>query len=171
MINNYFIQISDCSEKISDPLNHFFIALMFIFIIFSIIGVIFFAKWLTLGPKVKSKFSSIFGKNKNSFEKNGIKIKGKEVIIDENYISEINEKIKNANTPQELLEYQILLEEHKKQTDDIRKKIKEKEDQKLDKLEQKRKNKELSKNAKEEAKMLKKEYKDKKIEEKKIKEK
>ncbi len=147
-------------EPYSDGVDYFLLFLMFAFIIGAVIAVIFFAKWLTLGPKVKHKFNQWFGKDKNAGNTEGVQVKGGEIIIDAGYVDEINAKIKAAKTPQELLEYQLLLEKHNKKADEAKAKIKADEEAKLAKLQEKEELRAAREEAKKEAEILKKQQKE-----------
>lgn len=121
----------DKGVKMSDPLEHFFVALLFIAIIAFAIAVIFFAKWLVLGPWFRKKWNKITGSNKEKVE--GVKVVNGEVVVDEEYISDIDKKIAAAETPQELLEAQLLKEKVEKERIRLNDEQKEKENKKLEK--------------------------------------
>ncbi len=96
--------------QIPDELNHFLVALLLLIIIFAALGIWLFAKWLTASPWFKRKYKKIFKKEKDNVE--GIEVVKGEIVVDANYINELDEKIKNAETPQKLLELQYLKEEN-----------------------------------------------------------
>lgn len=121
--------------QISDELNHFLVALLLLLIIFLAIGIWLFAKWLTAGPWFKKKYNKLFKKEKTAAE--GIELVKGKVVIDSNYVDELENKIKNAETPQELLELQLLKESHEKEKIRLEKEVADKEIAKLDKLQQK----------------------------------
>lgn len=150
--------------NIPDTVNYILIAFMLLSIIIIVICIIFFAKWLTMGPKLKAKWRKIIGKASGDKGLDGVKIKGKLVVIQDGYVEEIREKIKNAQTPQELLEYQIQLENHNKQKNISETEIKVKENEKLEKVEAKAESKILKAEAKIESTKLKSEEKVKKQE-------
>lgn len=151
--NNYFVEITP--YVLSDGLNYFLLFLLFAFIILSIVAVIYFSKWLTLGPKVKNRWAKIIGKNKGPSVVDGVQVKGGEVIVDADYVNDINRKIKEAKTPQELLEYQLLLERHNKQAEEAKAKIRADEEAKLAKIQEKEELKRAREEAKKEAEILK----------------
>lgn len=122
-------------QKLSDPLNHFLVALLLILIIFAVIAIWIFAKWLTAGPWFKRKFNKLFKKKETGND--GVELVKGEVVVDNQYLISIDEKIKNAETPQELLELQLLKENHLKEKERLEKEIAEKEAEKLAKLQQK----------------------------------
>ncbi|NQX83247.1 MAG: hypothetical protein HRS50_00840 [Mycoplasmataceae bacterium] len=154
MINLLIAKISIYNNQLDDGLNYFLIFLLFTLIIIRVIIIIFFAKWLTLGPKIMKKWHNI--KNRNSEKSfDGVKVKGKQIIVDQEYIVDIEEKIKKAETPQELLEYQILKENHEKQKIKAEKSVKEKEDVKLEKIEAKANRSRINSEAKSEAEKIK----------------
>lgn len=158
--NNEYLR-SSSQAGLSDGLNYFLIFLMFFLIIAAVIFFIMFAKWLTVGPKLKKRWNKLFNKVDPNAE-NGIKIKGKEVVVDDQYIVEIEKSIAEAKTPQELLEQQIKLENHNKQKLLAEEKIKKDEQEKLEKLESKEERKKLNTEAKQTAKELKKQEKERK---------
>ncbi len=121
--------------QIPDELNHFLVALLLLIIIFAALGIWLFAKWLTAGPWFKRKYKKIFKKEKDNVE--GIEVVEGEIVVDANYINELDEKIKNAETPQELLELQLLKEKHEKEKLRLEQEIADKEAAKLAKLQEK----------------------------------
>ncbi len=139
----------------SDGLNYFLLFLLFGSIIVSVVVVIYFAKWLTLGPKVKAMFSK---KARNEMVE-GVQLKGKEVIVDANYEEELRKKIAESHSPQEKLDYQSKLESHMKQKAKAEAEIKAAEEAKLAKLEEKEERQRIQQEVKEEAKKYKEESK------------
>ncbi len=144
---------------ISDGWNYFFLFLLFAFIIISVVVIIYFAKWLTLGPKFKKKWAKRLGRNKGDNHVHGVQVKGKEVVIQADYEDELREKIANSHSPQEKLDYQSKLDSHIKQKAKAEKEIREAEEAKLAKIEEKAERARIQKEAKDEAKKLKEEYK------------
>lgn len=136
------------ASELSDGLNYFLIFFFFAMIIILVFCIIAFAKWLTWGPSWKRKWNKLIGKSSSKKGQEGVKVKGKEIIVDESYIIEIDEKIKKAETPQELLEHQISKEKHEKQKIKAENEIQEKENLKLEKLESKDNKKRLKQEAK-----------------------
>lgn len=162
----YYVQTA---TQMSDSLNEFLVALLLLIIIFVAIAIWLFAKWLTAGPWFKKKFNKMFKRNKDDSSEGINVVKGK-VVVDQNYIDEIDEKIKNAETPQELLELQLLKETNEKERIKLEKEIAEKDAEKLAKVEKKQdkariksemkeKQKEFKANEKEKKKEIKKEEK------------
>lgn len=163
MLRNYDYVIDSTIRSIeNDFVNYTLIFLLFFFIIIFVIVIIYYAKWLTLGPKLKRRFSKIFGKFKKKKSIDGVTVKGKDILIDSNYIEEIELKIKNAETPQELLDLQAQRDKHNKQVEFLEKQIKQKEEQKLEKIKMKEERSRISKEMKEQSSKLKKEQKEQK---------
>ncbi len=127
--------------------HYLLLSLLFTLIIGFIIFVIFFAKWLTAGPKLKSKYRRITSKITGKKTPGKVTVKGGEIVENIDYLNEIDKKIKNADTPQELLELQILKENHEKSKIDAQNKIREKEDSKLEKINKKIEQKRIRKEA------------------------
>lgn len=142
-------------DSISNGLNYFFIFLMFFCLIGFSIFIICFSKWLTMGPKFKAKLHKIKSKlfGKKDFE--GVVVKKGEVVVDFDYIKEVEEKIKTANTPQELLELQLVKDGHEKAKISAKEKIKLDEDSKLQKINDKSEKGRIRKEAKEQGAILK----------------
>lgn len=154
-INYYKQNVNALNSGISDGLNYFFLFLLFGIILVSVILVIYFAKWLTLGPKVKRRWAKITRKHVDNSPIDGVKIKGKEIIVDANYEEELRNKIINAHSPQEKLDYQSKLDSHIKQKEKAENEIKSIEEAKLAKLKEKEERARIQKEAKEEAKRIK----------------
>ncbi len=136
-------------------LNYFFLFLLFFTIIFSVVVIIYFSKWLTLGPKLKRRWKRITRQEKKSEVINGVQVRGGEVVIDANYLEALKISINQAGTPQEKLHYQQLIEKHEIEKSKAEKQIKEQEEIKLEKIRLKQEKKRISKEAKEEAKKIK----------------
>ncbi len=158
LINKLDYQIPDTYE-ISDGLNYFFLFLLFFGIIFAVVVIIYFAKWLTLGPKVKKRWAKITGKNKGDAVVEGVQIKGKEILVDANYEEELKKKIAESHSPQEKLDYQNKLDKHLKQKVKAEEELRKAEEAKLAKIEEKEERARVQKEAKEEAKKYKEEAK------------
>ncbi len=145
---------------ISDGWNYFFLFLLFASIIISVVVIIYFAKWLTLGPKFKKKWAKRLGRNKSNDHVHGVQVvKGKEVVIQSDYEEELRKKIEEAHSPQEKLDYQSRLDSHIKQKEKAEREVREAEEAKLAKIEEKAERARIQKEAKEEAKKLKEDYK------------
>ncbi len=153
MLNDTFLSKATETRQISDGLNYFLLFLMFASIIISVVVVIYFAKWLTLGPKLKKTFSR---KARNEME-HGVQLKGKEIIVDANYEDELRRLIKESHSPQEKLDYQSKLDQHVKQREKAEAEIKAAEEQKLAKIQEKEERQRIQQEAKEEAKKYKEE--------------
>ncbi len=151
--------IQPTSEKLPDGLQYFLLFLLFAFIIVAIIVVIYFSKWLTLGPKVKRRWGRITRKGKSEKVVNGVQVRGGEIVVDANYEQELRNKITNSNSPQEKLDYQVKLEEHLKEKEKAANEIKKAEEAKLAKIQEKEERARITREAKEEAKRLKEESK------------
>ncbi len=158
MLLNNLLKIQDTdtfATQISDGLNYFLIFLMFAFIISSIVAVIYFSKWLTLGPKVKKRWNKILGKNKEEKNKDGVSIVKGEVVVDANYEKELLKKIEESTSPQQKLDYQVKLEVHQKEKQKAEEKIRQIEEEKLAKIQEKEDRARIKSEAKEEAKKIK----------------
>ncbi len=158
MLLNNLLKIQDTNTfttQISDGLNYFLIFLMFAFIISSIVAVIYFSKWLTLGPKVKKRWNKILGKNKEEKNKDGVSIIKGEVVVDANYEKELLKKIEESTSPQQKLDYQVKLEVHQKEKQKAEDKIRQIEEDKLAKIQEKEDRARIKSEAKEEAKKIK----------------
>lgn len=137
--------------------DYLFLTLLFLGIILFIIGIWIFAKWLTTGPKFKRTWAKITGKNKGEKHTDGVIVKKGEIYVEEGYIESIDEDIRRAKTPQELLEAQLRKEKHEQEYVGAKEKIREDEENKLAKIEAK----EEKKQARQDAKDLRKELKEK----------
>ncbi len=158
MLLNNLLKIQDTdtfATQISDGLNYFLIFLMFAFIISSIVAVIYFSKWLTLGPKVKKRWNKILGKNKEEKNKDGVSIVKGEVVVDANYEKELLKKIEESTSPQQKLDYQVKLEVHQKEKQKAEEKIRQIEEEKLAKIQEKEDRARIKSEAREEAKKIK----------------
>ncbi len=158
MLLNNLLKIQDTdtfATQISDGLNYFLIFLMFAFIISSIVAVIYFSKWLTLGPKVKKRWNKILGKNKEEKNKDGVSIVKGEVVVEANYEKELLKKIEESTSPQQKLDYQVKLEVHQKEKQKAEEKIRQIEEEKLAKIQEKEDRARIKAEAKEEAKKIK----------------
>ncbi len=155
MLNNTILRSVIETREMSDGLNYFLLFLMFSLIIISVIVVMYFAKWLTWGPKLKSTFSK---KARNEMVE-GVQLKGKEVIVDANYEEELRKLIANSHSPQEKLDYQSKLEKHLKQKEKAEAEIKAAEEAKLAKIQEKEETKRIQQEVKEETKKYKEESK------------
>ncbi len=144
--------------------NYLLLALLFFGIIILGIAIIMFAKWLTVGPKLKHRSKSIANKITGKKSDDGISVKGGEVIENQEFLNEINKKIENAETPQELLELQIEKENYEKSKLKAQEEIKAKEEAKLKKINDKEERARISKESKEKSKELREKEKQKKIE-------
>lgn len=160
-IQNEYMRVAG---ELPNGVHYFLIALLFLFVISSVIGIVIFAKWLSWAPKFKNRWNQLIGKATANSGKDGVKIKGKEIVVDSDYLSEIDEKIKNAKTPQELLEFQILKENHEKEKIVAEAKLKQEEEAKLEKLKIKEDRSRINTEAKEYAAKVKEEKKAKKAE-------
>ncbi len=143
------------SADIPDGLQYFFLFLLFATIILSVVAVIYFAKWLTLGPKVKKRWNKILRKDKSNDMEHGVQVKGKEVIVDASYEDELRRMIKESDSPQQQLEYQNKLEAHLKQKEKAQADIKRIEEEKLAKIAEKEELARIREEAKKEAKKIK----------------
>lgn len=129
------IGTSTFASSIPAPLNHFLVALLLLIIIFVAIGIWIFAKWLTAGPWFKRKFNKLFKRDKETVE--GVEIVKGEVVVDANYLEQLDEEIRKAETPQELLELQLRREQHVKEKERLEQELADKEAAKLSKLQAK----------------------------------
>ncbi len=146
-------------ETLPDGVNYFLLFLMFTVIIISVVIVIYFAKWLTLGPKVKKRWAKITRKNKGPSKVEGVSTVKGEVVVDANYEKELVRKIEEATSPQEKLDYQVKLESHRKQKALAEDAIKRSEQEKLAKIQEKEERARIKSEAKEEVKRIKQENK------------
>ena len=147
-MTTYYAEIAPTASKLPDWSNYLLIFLFFTTIIILVFVIIAFAKWLTWGPSWKRKWNNFLSKFSGKKPQDGVIVKGKEIIVDENYITEIEQKIDQAKTPQELLEFQIIKENHEKQKLKAETEIIERENEKIEKLEAKENKKVLKENAK-----------------------
>ncbi len=139
LTNKLDYQIPD-TQTISNGLNYFFLFLLFAGIIVGVVIIIYFAKWLTMGPKLKARWARMTGKGKDNGPVDGVQVKGKEILVDANYEEELKKKIQEAHSPQEKLAYQNKLDKHVKQKERAEREIREAEEAKLAKIQEKYKN-------------------------------
>ncbi len=139
-------------REISDGLNYFLVFLLFFLIIVSVVVVIYFAKWLTLGPKVKKRWNRILGRENKNEHEHGVRVKGGQVEIQADYEEELKKKIEESESPQEKLSHQTKLDSHLKQKERAEREIREAEAAKLAKIEAKEERARVQKEAKEEIK-------------------
>ncbi|BDU67590.1 MAG: hypothetical protein TYPL_2430 [Candidatus Tyloplasma litorale] len=157
--NTSLTSLNTKSSSLSDGLNYFLLFALFFLVILFIVVIIYFAKWLTLGPGIKRFWGRITGKNKDKKIIDGVYVKGKEVVVDDNYLNEIDQGIENARTPQELIDYQSKKEKHEKQKELAIAEIRKKEEAKLAKIELKEERIKIAKEAKQHSKKVKEEAK------------
>lgn len=142
-------------SQLSDGLNYFLLSMLFLGVMFLVVGIWMFAKWLTVGPKLKrrkNKFLNIFKKNKSV---DGVGIKKGEIIIENDYLDELDKEITNTTNPQELLKLQNKKVAHIKEKEKLERTIKEKEEKKLEKIERKKEMKRIKEDTKQRSKELK----------------
>lgn len=123
------------NSSIPDGVQHFLVWLLLFCVIALVVAIWIFAKWLTAGPWFKKKWNKLFNKNKETVE--GVELVKGEVVVDNNYINELDERIKKAETPQELLELQLMKENHEKERIRLEEEIAQQEKDKLAKVQQK----------------------------------
>ena len=150
------------------------LSLFFLLIMGFVIWSWIFAKWLTAGPKFKKKWINFKNKLKKNKREKGILIEDGEVLIEEKYLIDIDKKIKEAKTPQELLDLQQQKEKLEKSVEEEKRLIKIVEEEKIEKIKNKEEkirikneSKEIEKKLKEKDKIKKQEQKEKKKEKKK----
>ena len=168
---NYYIMLETIIENYNilgggtfpDWAYYLTLFLFFFSIIIFVVWSWFFAKWLTAGPKLKLKFKNLKNKLKRSKREKGILIENGEVLIEEDFLKQIDLKIKEAKNPQDLLEFQQQKENLEKEVKKEKEKIKKIEEEKIEKI----KNKEEKARMKEESKEIEKKLKTKDKEKKK----
>ncbi len=151
----YNQSVETLGTGLPDGLDYFLLFLLFFGVIVGVIVVIYFAKWLTMGPKLKARWAKITGKSKGPAVVDGVQVKGKEIIVDANYEENLRKMIEEAHSPQEKLDYQSKLDAHIKQREKVEREIKEAEAAKLAKIQEKEELARIQREAKEEAKKLK----------------
>ncbi len=159
---NYELQYQDINPLMSDGLNYFFLFLLFFGIIVSIVVVIYFAKWLTLGPKLKKRWAKITRQDAKVEHEHGVRVKGGAIEIQADYEEELRKKIEESTSPQEKLSHQTKLDSHIKQKEKAHRELREAEAAKLAKIEEKEERARIQREAKEELKKQKQESKGKK---------
>lgn len=86
--------------------QYFGLAMLLLFLIISVLAILIYSKWLMWGPKFKAKGRQIKEFLLFPFVKKELKQKKGEVFIDPKFKKELDEQIKNATTPQEILSAQ-----------------------------------------------------------------
>lgn len=164
MINETILRqpIETLANTVPDGLNYFFLFLLFGGVILAVVIVIYFCKWLTMGPKLKKRWAKITRRDRGDSVVEGVQIKGKEVIVDADHETSLQKKIAESESPQEKLAYQAKLDSHKKEKKRAEEQIKADEDARLAKIEEKEERNRI----KQEAKDLRKKEKEKGKEEK-----
>ncbi len=160
------IHILSSNSSMPDWAYYLTLFLFFSMIIGFVIWSWMFAKWLTAGPKIKSRWKKIKNKFKIKKREKGIIIENGEVLIEEQYLEKINKKIEEAKNPQELLELQHEKENLEKSAKLEKKRIKDIEEEKLKKIHDKEEKNRIKNESKEISKKLKEKEKLKKQEEK-----